>query len=142
MRQYAGIAVALVLGSLLVRTALTADPDPAKEKPQKGGYVHVVIFKMKKDAPANAVSNAIADCHKMLAGIPAVRSVRAGRPAQKGTPELAKKNYDFALLVLVDDEDGLKDYLEHPTHLSYVEKHGKSFDMTELKVFDFVNEKK
>jgi len=136
------LALALALGILMVSGARAADPDPAKENSQKEGFAHVVIFKMKKDTPTSAVSGAIADCHKMLAKIPAVRRVRVGRPAEKGTPELARKDYDFALLILVDDEDGLKAYLEHPIHLSYVEKHGKHFDMSELKVFDFADQKK
>lgn len=135
-------AVVLSLGGLVVGSVAAADPDPAKEPSKKGGYVHVVVFKMKKDAPSGAVSAAIADCHKMLAHIPSVRRVRAGRPAEKGTPDLARKDYDFALLIMVDDEEGLKSYLEHPTHLSFVEKHGKFFDMSELKVFDFADQKK
>jgi hypothetical protein len=136
------LALVLALSGLMVGSAVAADPDPAKEQSKKEGFVHVVIFKMKKDAPTGAVSGAIADCHKMLAKIPSVRRVRAGRPAEKGTPDLAKKDYDFALLIMVDDEDGLKAYLEHPTHLAYVEKHGKFFDMSELKVFDFADQKK
>jgi hypothetical protein len=105
-------------------------------------YAHVVIFRMKKDAPKDAVEKAITDCHELLAKIPAVRSVRAGRPAAKGTPGVPKMEYDFALLVLVEDADKLKMYLEHPLHLKFVDKHNPSFDMTKLQVFDFMNQTK
>jgi hypothetical protein len=71
-----------------------------------------------------------------------VRSLRAGRPADKGTPDLAKKNYDLALVILVDDFAGLDAYLKHESHLKFVEKHGKNFDMEKLQVFDFLNAKK
>ena len=105
-------------------------------------YVHVVVFTMKKDAPADAVDKALADCNDLLASIPSVRGLRAGRPAEKRTPDLAKKNYDMALLVVVDDFAGLEAYLKHEQHLKFVEKHGKNFDMEKLQVFDFVNAKK
>jgi len=45
------------------------------------------------------------------------------------------------LLVLVDDSDGLKAYLEDPKHLAFVKKHEKHFDMEKLQVFDFVDQK-
>ncbi len=125
--------------------AATIRADDKKEvKPEKAtaNYVHVVVFTLKKDAPKEELSEAIADCHELLASIPSVHGLKVGRPAEKGTPDLAKKNYDFALVVLVDDFDGLKAYLENPQHLKFVEKHGKYFDMEKLQVIDFNNEKK
>jgi hypothetical protein len=128
--------------SLLVLAACVAAPVVADEKKadrDKGSalYVHVVIFTLKKDAPKNAVSQAMADCEDLLAKIPSVRTLRAGRPAEKGTPDLAKKNYDMALVIFVDDFAGLEAYLKHPNHLKFVEKHGKHFDLEKLQVFDF-----
>jgi hypothetical protein len=112
-------AVVLVLAGILATCASAEEP---KGK-SAGSYVHVVIFKMKKDAPSGAVADAIADCHALLEKITAVRAVKAGRPATEGTPRLARKDYDFGLLVLVDDAAGLKGYLEDPLHLQFVEKH-------------------
>jgi hypothetical protein len=132
-------AVVLVLTGILATGASAEEP---KGKSAAGSYVHVVIFKMKKDAPSGAVNDAIADCHAMLEKIAAVRAVKAGRPATEGTPELARKDYDFGLLVLVDDAAGLKAYLEDPLHLEFVRKHGKYFDMKQLQVFDFQDTKK
>ncbi len=117
----------------------------ADDKGAKTGaapYVHCVVFRMKKDAAKDAVESAIADCHKLLAKIPAVRSVRAGRPDGKGTPDVPKMEYDFALLVLVDDAAGLEAYLNHPLHLQFVAKHGPAFDAKKLQVFDFLNQSK
>ncbi len=129
-------AVALALAGILATSAL------AEEKAPAGSYVHVVIFHMKKDAPSGAVKDAIADCHALLEKITAVRAVKVGRPATEGTPKLARKDYDFGLLILVDDAAGLKAYLEDPLHLQFVEKHGKFFDMEKLQVFDFQDTKK
>jgi hypothetical protein len=109
-------------------------------KGDKGGYVHVVLFKLKKDAPKGAVDDVIADCHKMLGKIKAVRSVKAGKPSDK-SEKLTKKDYDVGLLVLVDDADGLQAYLKDPLHIKFVDKHKKHFDMEKLRIFDFVDRK-
>jgi hypothetical protein len=119
-----------------------AAEEPKADKKGRAPYAHVVIFRMKKDTPKDVASKAIADCHELLAKIPAVRSVRAGRPAAKGTPDVPKMQYDFALLVLLDNAEGLQAYLEHPLHLRFVEKYGPSFDMEKLQVFDFLNQMK
>ena len=136
----------LLFGMVLMLIGVTARATPADEtKADKKGhasYVHAVIFRVKKDAPKDVIEKAIADCHELLAKIPAVRSVRAGRPAAHGTPDVPKMHYDFALLVLVDNADGLQAYLKHPLHLKFVEKYGPSFDMEKLQVFDFLNQMK
>lgn len=107
----------------------------------KGGYVHVVIFTMKKDTTRTEVDEVIKDCHKMLAKIKTVRSVKVGRPAAEATPKYARKDYDLALLILVDDFASLKSYLDDPLHVEFVKKHEKHFDMEKLKVFDFIDRK-
>lgn len=136
----------LLCGILLALASAAAFLVPAEQTradtTTKAPYVHVVIFRMKKDAPKDAVEKAIADCHESLAKIEGVRSVRAGRPAQMGTPDVPKMEYDFALLVLVDDAAGLQKYIEHPLHKKFVDKHGPFFDMTKLQVFDFMNQMK
>jgi hypothetical protein len=136
-------ATLVVLALVLVAAARDTTSDKAKPAAKSsGGYVHVVLFTMKKDAPASAVEEVIKDCHKLLGKIAAVRSVKAGRPADQATPKVAKKNYDVALLVLVDDFEGLKSYLEDPKHLEFVKKHQKQFDIDRLQVFDFANQEK
>lgn len=136
----------LLFGMMVMAVGILASALPGDEgKSAKKGsapFAHVVIFRMKKDAPKDAVDKAIADCQELLAKIPAVHSVRAGRPAAKGTPDVPKMEYDFGLLILVEDADGLKSYLEHPLHLKFVEKHGPYFDMEKLQVFDFQNQSK
>jgi hypothetical protein len=78
----------------------------------------------------------------MLAKISVVRSVKAGRPAKDVAEKVVKTNYDVGLLVFVDDFEGIKAYLKDPLHVEFVKKHGKHFDMKELKVYDFVDQKK
>jgi hypothetical protein len=105
-------------------------------------YVHAVFFRLKKDAPANEAEALIADAQEMLRAIPSVRDLRAGRPAEKSSEKFVQKDYDVGLVLLFDDYEGLKIYLEHPLHLKYVEKHLKHLDTEKLRVFDFINQKK
>jgi hypothetical protein len=132
------MVVVLILGA-----SVQADDKPAgKAKKASGGYVHVVIFTLKKDAPAGAVEDVIQDCHDMLGKIRSVRSVKAGRPSKDVAEKVVKTDFDVGLLVLVDDFAGIKAYLEDPLHVAFVKKYGKHFDMKKLQVFDFVDAKK
>jgi hypothetical protein len=136
----------LLCGMVLALAGIAATVVPAADSKADSSvnapYVHVVIFRMKKDAPKDAVEKAIADCHELLTKIPGVRSVHAGRPAPKGTPGVPKMEYDFALLVLLEKADGLPNYLEDKFHKKFLDRHGESFDMTKLQVFDFMNQLK
>jgi hypothetical protein len=138
------LAGGVLLGWLLAAGALAEDKPTGKAKKATGGggYVHVVIFTLKKDAPAEAIDEVIADCHKMLSKISVVRSVKAGRPSKDVAEKVVKTNYDVGLLVLVDDFAGVKAYLKDPLHEAFVKKHGKHFDMKKLQVFDFIDQKK
>jgi hypothetical protein len=128
--------------ALLLVTSVPAEDKPAATAKQSGGYVHVVIFTLKKDAPADAVDDVIKDCHKMLGKISSVRSVKAGKPSKDVAEKVVKTDYDVGLVVLVDDFAGIKAYLEDPLHLEFVKKYGKFFEMKKLQVFDFVDAKK
>jgi len=128
----------LTLAAVLACTT----PTLAEDKPvSAGGLAHVVFFKMKADTPAAAVDEVIADCKKILAKIPAVRSVKVGRPTKEKAEKFVKDDYDVALIVMVDDYKGLLAYHKDPLHLKFVEKHGKLFDLDTLRVFDFIQAK-
>ena len=141
----------LVLAAVLAVAALAAGnhatggqrdgPDDVK-KEVKPPYIHTVIFTVKKDAPEASAEGLIHDAHELLTKIPTVRELRCGRPADKATPDVAKKDYTVGLVVFFDDYDGLKTYLDHPNHLKYVEKHLKNIDRDKLVVYDFVNQQK
>src|SRR5262249_22369598 len=120
---------------------IVAASAPAEDKKETGGYVHVVLFKMKKGTTAKEVKEVVKDCHGMLGKIKGVRSVKVGRPDEKSKAKAVKKDYDLALLILVDDVDGLESYLKDELHVAFVKKHGKHFDMEKLRVFDFLNQK-
>ena len=54
-----------------------------KRRASAGGVVHTVIFYLKEDAPSGTADAILADCHEMLAKIPTVRHLKAGRPLEK-----------------------------------------------------------
>ena len=150
MLRTLSFAAALAAAAALSAAAVAADPpkiDPVK--PSLGAdklpnTVHVVIFRLKKDAPPDAVEKVLADCHTMLEAIPSVRALKAGRPApaDQSTPKVAAHDYDVALLVFFDDAAGLKTYLDHDMHQKFVKTYEPYFDMDKLQVFDFADQKK
>ncbi len=127
------------LGIALLVLAVPATVVAAEEKTD-APYVHVVIFHVKSDAPDGTPAALVKDCHELLAKIPTVRTLRVGRPAEKAT-EISKKDYQVGLMILFDNYEGLKTYIDHPKHTEFLERHGKHIDMKELKVFDFMNQK-
>lgn len=88
-------------------------------------YVHVVLFYLKRDAPDNESEALVRDCQELLGKIPTVRRVWAGPPAKQATPNVAQQDFHVALLVLFDNYDQLKKYLDHPLHKRFVEKHNR-----------------
>ncbi len=140
MRRILLFGMIVLAAGLTVRTAAT--DEARSDKKGQAPYAHVVVFRMKEDAPKDAVEKAIADCRELLAKVPSVRSVRAGRPAAEGTPDVPKMQYDFALLVLFEDAAGLKAYIDHPLHVKFVQKHGPNFNMEKLQIFDFMDQSK
>jgi Stress responsive A/B Barrel Domain len=129
--------LAAVVLTLAASPAVRAEDKKADAHP----FVHTVIFYLKADAPSGAADDIVADCHSMLAKIPTVKLLRAGKPAESsGGP--TKKDYAVGLMILFDDAEGFKTYAGHQLHKDFVAKHLKYFDTSKLAAYDFANEKK
>jgi hypothetical protein len=129
------LGVGIILSSALISpTQGQGRRDRRTVISRKPPFVHTVIFYLKKEAPGNEADAVIADTQKLLAKIPSVREIRAGKPADKATP-IAAKDYQVGLLVLFDDTDGLHTYADHPLHKEFVANHEKNFD--KVVVYDF-----
>jgi hypothetical protein len=115
--------------------------EKAEKKSSSGGVVHTVIFYLKDDAPSGTADAIVADCHEMLAKIPTVRHLKAGRPLE-GAAATAKKDFAVGLVILFDDAAGLKTYIDHPLHKGFVAKHGKYINLSKLAGYDFVDGRK
>ena len=134
---FAFAVVGVILATMLVgstRGVERKDRKIAVLKPAP--FVHTVIFYLKKDAPASEADGIIADTQRLLAKIPTVREIRAGRPAEKGSAVVVK-DYQVGLLVLFDDAEGMQTYLDHPLHKEFVTGHEKNFE--KVVVYDFVS---
>jgi len=139
MRRLSWIVMAaLVLGALAWCRPISSGMASQVKGPE-GAFAHTVIFWLKKEAPAGEADALIADAHTLLAKIPSVRGLRAGKPANPGTPQYAVKDYQVGLLVLFDDQAGLEAYLKHPLHDQYVQKHGDHLE--KVVVYDFIDKK-
>lgn len=114
-------------------------PKTVRKPASQGGYVHAVTISLSRNAPTDTADRMVADCHSMLARIPSVRSLKAGQPAEKNSVEFVRKDYSVGLLVLVDDHQGLTDYLQHPLHRQFLDNYRKYIDS--VRVFDFMDEK-
>jgi hypothetical protein len=136
------LAAALVLVGLLGAGAAQAQNRPAKRPARmRPPFVHAVIFHLKKDAPKSEADDLIRDARRMLGRIPTVRGLWVGKPDTGGAGPFNKK-FDVGLLVLFEDADGLKTYIDSKQHKDFVKKHEKYIDREKLSVFDFRSEHK
>jgi hypothetical protein len=122
-------ATLLVLGSTAAR---------AEDKKASAPFVHTVIFYLKADAPSSTADDIVTDCHEMLAKVPTVRSLKAGKPAEGGA---GKKDFAVGLVILFDNAADFKTYVDHPNHKKFVGKYLKHLDTSKLAAFDFVDGK-
>ncbi len=77
-------------------------------------YVHTVVLKMKKDEDSEQIKLATNAAAKTLAKITGVRHLWIGRRAEVGSPGEMDKDYQVEVVVLFDDSDGLKKFLDDP----------------------------
>jgi hypothetical protein len=143
VRKGTCVSAAVICGSaLLISTAsfrTHAAEDKAAAKP---AFTHVVVFYLTKDAPKEEADALIADCHAMLSKISTVRDLKAGKPSDKGAPMVSRTDYHVGLLVLFDNADGMKAYLDDKLHQDFITKHGKYIDRDKLIVLDFQDQAK
>jgi hypothetical protein len=136
MRKFVLMATLALTMPVFVASADEGDKTGAPKAP----YVHAVVFYLKKDTPPAKREAMIADCHKVLGKIPSVRGIWVGEPAAKGTPDIGVKDFSVGLLVLFDNDDGLKTYLDHPEHLKFVETYLPLVE--KVAAYDFMDKSK
>jgi hypothetical protein len=81
--------------------------------------VHVVLFQPRGDLSAESRRALVLGLQAAAAGIPSVTRLRVGRRVTHGRPgyeQAMADDYSYAVLVEVEDLDGLKAYLAHPAH--------------------------
>jgi hypothetical protein len=82
---------------------------------------HVVLLQPKPDLTEAQRAEALETIRESAAGIPQIRRFRLGRRVKHGLPgyeQLMAHDFEFALIVEVDDVEALKRYLQAPAHVA------------------------
>ncbi len=80
---------------------------------------HVILFNPKaalSDAEQQMLLGGLTSAAR---GIPAVKRLRVGKRVTHGLAgyeQVMRENFEYSVIVEVDDLDGLKTYLAHPLH--------------------------
>ena len=80
---------------------------------------HIVLLQPRADLTEAQRADALAALRNAAAGVPEIRTVRLGRRIKHGLPgyeQSMSQNFEYALLIEVDDADALKRYLQAPAH--------------------------
>jgi hypothetical protein len=97
-------------------------------------FVHVVLFWLKDDAPADARTRLLSDCREILGQVPTLRHLSAGHPAM--TPrEVVDNSYDVGLCTVFDDRAGHDIYQTHAHHLEFIARNKPHW--ARVQIYDF-----
>ena len=80
---------------------------------------HVVLLQPRADLSAAEREDALTALRHAASGVAEIRRVRLGRRIKHGLPgyeQLMPQDFEYALIVEVDDVDALKRYLQAPAH--------------------------
>ena len=81
---------------------------------------HLVLFAVKDTATGEEVEDLLASIRGLESGVGSVVDLSVGEDFSGRSG-----GYTHALFARFEDRDGLQEYMEHPDHLSVVEKLGE-----------------
>ncbi|UCD27471.1 MAG: Dabb family protein [Planctomycetota bacterium] len=100
-------------------------------------YVHSVYFTYQSQIPEGEKDILIADVYELLAHIPVVRKIDAGRRDPDADREVNDKDFHVGLTVYFDDKQGYDEYQVDEKHQAFVAKHKSNW--ASIRVYDFVS---
>lgn len=111
-------------------------PHPCPPGGSRGSTVveHFVLFKLHDPALAGDL---LADCHRLLPGIPGVTTYYGGRHVETGRPTV-DAGYDAAIGIGFDSLDAYSSYVSHPDHQALVNTWRPRLEW--LRVYDIGHE--
>jgi hypothetical protein len=80
---------------------------------------HIVLLQPRADLTDAQRDAALAALKNAAAGVPEIRAIRLGRRIKHGLPgyeQLMQQDFEYALIVELDDLEALKRYLQAPAH--------------------------
>lgn len=81
--------------------------------------IHTVLFQPRENLTEEATAKLLDDLRHAAASISSIRRFRIGRRLKHGLPGYEQAMHDayaFATFIEFDDAEGLKTYLQHPSH--------------------------
>ena len=81
--------------------------------------IHTVLFHPRQNLAEEARARLLENLRHAAATIPSIRRFRIGQRVKHGLPgyeQAMHESYAFATFIEFDDADGLKAYLQHPSH--------------------------
>ncbi|MGE9267331.1 MAG: Dabb family protein [Verrucomicrobiales bacterium] len=120
----------LCLFGAFILLSMTASADP------QSLYRHIVLFKFKDDAPAEAVKKIESEFAALPSKIDTITGFEWGTNL---SPENKAQGYTHCFVVTFADQAGLDAYIPHEDHKAFVSLLGPVLD--KVLVFDFVPEK-
>jgi hypothetical protein len=82
---------------------------------------HIVLLQPRADLTEAQRQAALTTLERAAADVPEIRRFRLGRRVKHGLPgyeQLMPQDFEFALIIEVDDVEALKRYLQAPAHLA------------------------
>jgi Stress responsive A/B Barrel Domain len=82
---------------------------------------HIVLLQPRADLTEQQRDAALVTLRRAAADVPEIRRVQIGRRVKHGLPgyeQAMAQDFEFALIIEVDDTDALKRYLRAPAHAS------------------------
>jgi len=80
---------------------------------------HIVLMQPRPGLTEQQRSDALATLRRAAADVPEIRRCRVGRRVKHGLPgyeSLMAHDFEFALIIELDDMEALKRYLQAPAH--------------------------
>ena len=80
---------------------------------------HLVLLQPRPDLTEAERDAALAALRNAAAGVPEIRALRLGRRVKHGLPgyeQMMERDFEYALIVEVDDMEALKRYLQATAH--------------------------
>jgi hypothetical protein len=97
--------------------AMTAAFSVSPAEAEEGKYRHVVLFKFKDDAPAEAVKRIELAFGALKGKVDLIRDFEWGKNV---SPEGLSQGFTHCFFVTFDSKEDLEKYLPHPEHQNFV----------------------
>ena len=82
---------------------------------------HIVLLQPRPDLTEAQRQDALVTLSRAAAGVPEIRGFRLGRRIKHGLPgyeQLMTQDFEYALMIEVEDVDALRRYLQAPAHIA------------------------